>query len=160
MSCRYAIAALLLVAPAPVLAQVPPPPSPAIGTTLMAPGLRVTDLNRAIAFYRTALGLVEAMRLHHGSLTEVMLSADTPRGPLILILLRDDSPGKAPPVTHGDGLAKIVLRVPDVAAVAARLKAAGHPVEAVHQTAQGPAILMMTDPDGYRYELVGNRPPR
>ena len=159
MSCRYAIAALLLAAPTPVLAQVPPP-SPAIGATLMAPGLRVTDLDRAIAFYRTALGLVEATRLHHGPLTEVMLSADSPRGPLILILLHDDSPGKALPVTHGDGLAKIVLRVPDVAAVATRLKAAGHPVEAVHQTAQGPAILMMSDPDGYRYELVGNRPPR
>ncbi|WP_188061902.1 VOC family protein [Sphingobium sp. KCTC 72723] len=158
MSCRYAIAALLLAAPTPVLAQVPPPP--AIGTTLMAPGLRVTDLDRAIAFYRTALGLVEATRLHHGPLTEVMLSADTPRGPLILILLHDDSAGKAPPVVHGDGLAKIVLRVPDVAAVATRLKAAGYPVEAVHQTAQGPAILMLSDPDGYRYELVGNRPPR
>jgi catechol 2,3-dioxygenase-like lactoylglutathione lyase family enzyme len=145
-----AAALLLLSVPATALGQ------PLVQASLLAPGLRVTDLDRSITFYRIALGLVPCRTLHHGTLTEVMLCADSVSGRLTLILLRDETPGQSPPVTMGDGLAKIVLRVPDVAAVAARLTAAGHAVEAVHQSGHGPAVLMLTDPDGYRNELVGS----
>lgn len=148
-----AAALLLLSTPAAGLSQ------PLVQASLLAPGLRVTDLERSIAFYRIALGLVPCRTLHHGALTEVMLCADSTSGRLTLILLRDETPGKSPPVTLGDGLAKIVLRVPDVAAVAARLTAAGYAVEAIHQSGRGPAVLMLTDPDGYRHELIGNSPP-
>jgi catechol 2,3-dioxygenase-like lactoylglutathione lyase family enzyme len=147
-----AAALILLSAPVAALGQ------PAVQASLLAPGLRVTDLDRSITFYRIALGLVPCRTLHHGPLTEVMLCADSASGRLTLILLRDEAPDKSPPVVLGDGLAKIVLRVPDVAAVAARMTAAGYPVDAVHQSGQGPAVLMLTDPDGYRHELVGSPP--
>lgn len=153
-----AVALILLSAPAAALGQPAAPPS-AVQASLLAPGLRVTDLDRSMAFYRIALGLVPCRTLRHGSLTEVMLCADGVSGRLTLILLRDEAPGKSPPVILGDGLAKIVLRVPDVAAVASRLTVARYAVDGVHQSGHGPAVLMLTDPDGYRHELVGKSPP-
>ena len=150
-------AALLLAAtPFPALAQDTAPPP--VQANLMAPGLRVTNLDRSIAFYGTALGLVPATTLHHGTLTEVMLCADSKAGKLAVILMRDEAPGKSPPIELGDGFEKIVMRVPDLAAVAARMKAAGYPVGDVRLNAQGPSVLMIRDPDGYSYELVGNAP--
>ncbi len=152
-----AIAAMALVfAATPLPAQAQDAPVQAM---LMAPGLRVTDIDRSIAFYRAALGLVPGMTLHHGLLTEVMLCADSKAGKLVVILMRDETPGKSPPFDLGNGFQKIVMRVPDLAAVVARMKAAGYPVGDVRSTKGMPSTLMIKDPDGYSYELVGNAPP-
>jgi lactoylglutathione lyase len=140
-------------------AQTVPAPAPApVEAKLMAPGLRVTDLDRSLKFYAVALGLVPATTLHFGTVSEVMLAADSKMGNLVLILLRDEAPGKAPPVELGNGFAKIVVRVPDVFAVATRMKAAGYPVGEPHDSGKGPVVLMIQDPDGYTFELVGNSP--
>lgn len=154
MSRAIGLATLLLMASPSAIAQAPAAP---VGARLMAPGLPVADLDRSLAFYRIALGLVAGTTLHHGALTEAMLCADDARGPLALILLHDGGPGKA--TGQGGALAKIVLRVPDVAAVAARMTAAGYPVGAVRVSGEGPAILMIVDPDGYQLELVGGPAP-
>ena len=154
-------AALILVATShPALAQA------RNGTTagvpvqamLMAPGLRVTDIDRSTKFYATALGLVPGTTLHHGPVTEIMLCADSGTGRLALILMRDETPGMSPPVDLGNGFRKIVMRVPDLAAVVTRMRAAGYPVGEIRSTRSGPSILTITDPDGYGYELVGNGP--
>lgn len=84
--------ALLPVGAAPLHAQTPPP----VGATLMAPGLPVADLDKALRFYQVALGLVPATTLQHGPVTEVMLCADGKGGRLTLILLHDKAQ-KAPP---------------------------------------------------------------
>lgn len=140
----------------PAMAQEP---VPAIATSLMAPGLRVSNLERSIAFYQTALGLVPGTTLQHGSLTEVMLCADSKNGRLALILLHDRGQDRSPPITPGNGLAKIVLRVPDLAGVVQRMRAANYATNAIRLSGKGPAILMINDPDGYTFELVGNPPP-
>ncbi|CAM5621289.1 VOC family protein [Sphingobium scionense] len=143
--------ALLPVGAAPLRAQTPPP----VGATLMAPGLPVADLDKALRFYQVVLGLVPATTLQHGPVTEVMLCADGKGGRLALILLHDTAK-KAPPTDSG--IAKIVLRVPDLSGVAARMQAAGYPVGAIRASGKGPAILMIHDPDGHELELVGNPP--
>lgn len=145
-------AVLLAIAPAAFAQDAA---APAVQASLMAPGLRVTDLDRSTKFYAAALGLVPCVTLHHGPLTEVMLCADSRTGKLALILMRDETPGKSPPVQLGNGFQKIVMRVPDLAGVAARMKAAGYPVGEVHQNKGGPSVLMIRDPDGYEFELVG-----
>ena len=143
----------------PVLAQVAQPSAPvAVQAVLMAPGLRVSDLDRAKQFYATALGLVPATVLHHGSLTEMMLCADSAQGKLVLMLMHNDAPGKSSPIVVGDGFQKVVLRVADVAAVAARMKAAGYPVGMPHDSGHGQTVLMIRDLDGYALELVGPTP--
>ena len=156
---RPAFAAALLFVAAPLPAQTQGAASaPAVQANLMAPGLRVTNIDRSIAFYGTALGLVPATTLHHGPVTEVMLCADSKGGKLALILLRDETPGKSPPIDLGNGFEKIVMRVPDLTAVVSRMRAAGYPVGDVRSNRGGPSILMISDPDGYSYELVGNGP--
>ena len=121
----------------------------------------VVDAGRAfffmgkLRFYQVALGLVPATTLQHGPVTEVMLCADGKGGRLTLILLHDKAQ-KAPPADSG--IAKIVLRVPDLSGVASRMQAAGYPVGAIRASGKGPAILMIHDPDGHELELVGNPP--
>ena len=157
---RPICAAVLLVAAIPFQAQAQSTaPAAPVQANLIAPGLRVTDIDRSIAFYGIALGLVPATTLHHGPVTEVMLCADSKAGKLALILMRDETPGKSPPVELGNGFEKVVMRVPDLAAVVARMKAAGYPVGDVRSNKGGPSVLMIKDPDGYDYELVGNGPP-
>jgi catechol-2,3-dioxygenase len=159
-SSARAVALVLAATPLPMLAQARD------GTTartpvqaaLMAPGLRVTDIGRSTRFYEIALGLVPATTLHHGPVTEVMLCADTRAGRLAIILMRDETPGASPPMDLGNGLRKIVMRVPDLAAVITRMKAAGYPVGEIRSSKSGPSVLMIQDPDGYGYELVGNGP--
>lgn len=143
--------ALLPVGAAPLHAQTLPP----VGATLMAPGLPVADLDKALRFYQVALGLVPATTLRHGPVTEVMLCADGKAGRLTLILLHDKAQ-KAPPADNG--IAKIVLRVPDLPGVASRMQAAGYPVGTIRASGKGPAILMIHDLDGHELELVGNPP--
>ncbi|QNG43822.1 VOC family protein [Sphingobium yanoikuyae] len=143
--------ALLPVGAAPLHAQAPPP----VGAILMAPGLPVADLDKALRFYQVALGLVPATTLQHGPVTEVMLCADGKGGRLTLILLHDKAQ-KVPPADNG--IAKIVLRVPDLSGVASRMQAAGYPVGAIRASGKGPAILMIHDLDGHELELVGNPP--
>jgi catechol 2,3-dioxygenase-like lactoylglutathione lyase family enzyme len=152
-----AIVVALLLASSPATAQTAPAAqSPAANgaAVLMAPALRATDLDRSVKFYGTALGLVVGTTLHHGTQTEVILCSDQHMRQTAIILFRDETPGKSPPIVMGNGFDRVVMRVPDVAAVATRMKAAGYPVGEVHASGAGPSILRITDPDGYGFELV------
>jgi catechol 2,3-dioxygenase-like lactoylglutathione lyase family enzyme len=125
---------------------------------LLAPALRTSDLDRSIKFYHVALGLVVGTTLHHGPVTEAILVADGPAHRPVVILLRDQTPGNAPTLDPGNGLAQIVLRVADLGAVVARMQAAGYPVSDIAPAVAGPRTLRIKDPDGYAYELVESAP--
>ncbi|HEX7855149.1 MAG TPA: VOC family protein [Sphingobium sp.] len=143
---------------APSTASFGPAAALAPAASLMGTGLRVSDLDRSIRFYTGIFGMTEAMRLPHGSLTEVMLTFGGKAGPAI-ILLKDSAPGKSPPIALGDGFAKIVVDVRDLDALVARMKQAGLTSGTPHES-MGVKVLFVTDPDGYRYELIqrGTRP--
>lgn len=140
----------LLAVPAFAEPAAAPAPAPAPVAAMLGTGLRVSDLERSIRFYTDVLGMRVAMRLPHGTLTEVMIGFG---GRPALILMKDSDPAKSPPIALGTGFEKIVLDMPDLAAVTARLKAAGLPVGEVHEST-GVKVLFVTDPDGYRYELI------
>lgn len=124
---------------------------------ILGTGLRVSDLDRSLRFYTDVLGMTVAARLPHGTLTEVMLTfGGAPGGPS-LILLHDTAPGKAPPLTLGNGFDKVVLDMPDLAAIIARMRGADLPVGEAHGS-MGVKVLFVTDPDGYRYELIERAP--
>jgi catechol 2,3-dioxygenase-like lactoylglutathione lyase family enzyme len=130
-----------------------------VNAHLMAPGVRVADLDRSIKFYDLALGFVVGTTLHHGTLTEVMLCSDAPDRRLALILLQETASRQSARPKSDNGLAKIVVEVPDVAAVALRLTAAGYPVGTIHAPAPGRAVVNLSDPDGYQLELIGRSAP-
>jgi catechol 2,3-dioxygenase-like lactoylglutathione lyase family enzyme len=112
-------------------------------------GLRVTDLERSLAFYTavgyTVVGTVEETAF--GSLTMLRLPGD---GFVTIELVHDPARGE---VDLGTGINHLVIQVESLdaalAGLAAKGIAAGPP-----DGAGGPRTSWITDPDGYRIELV------
>jgi catechol 2,3-dioxygenase-like lactoylglutathione lyase family enzyme len=112
-------------------------------------GLRVSDLERSLAFY-TALGYAEVGSVpetEFGSLTMLQLPDD----PFVSLELVHDP---ARPVQDVGAVNHLVVQVDDLDATIAELAARG--VTAEPATEPGPEIWTswLTDPDGYRIELV------
>ena len=112
---------------------------------------RVTDLAVSLEFY-TALGYHDVGRIQSGddSLTVLKLPADQV-GALELIHRPADEP-----VDIGTGFGYIVVQVDDIARTVEALSQAGLMPGALvrHAGPEGPQTSQLTDPDGYRIELV------
>ncbi len=115
-------------------------------------GLRVSDLDRSLAFYGQlgylVVGAVEGTQL--GDLTMLRLPGD----PFVAIeLVHDPSKG---PIELGDGLSHLVVQVESLAATLAQLAKGGVLPEApgIQGRPDEPRTSWLTDPDGYRIELV------
>jgi catechol 2,3-dioxygenase-like lactoylglutathione lyase family enzyme len=122
---------------------------------ISGPVLIVSDLERSLKFYTQGLGMIVASRLA-GNPGPGAVVVGPGRRPPPFILLRQRTPEAAtsPPIEIGNGLSRIMLNVPDAAAAAAKLRAAGFDVPAPN----GRGIFAVTDPDGYRYEVIQASP--
>jgi lactoylglutathione lyase len=112
-------------------------------------GLRVTDLDRSLAFY-TALGYAEVGRVPEtgfGSLTMLQLPGD----PFVSLELVHDP---ARPVIDTGAVNHLVVQVDDLDATIADLATRGLPAEPAAEPGPGIRTTWLTDPDGYRIELV------
>lgn len=151
MQLEPLIAALLgfaAIVPGSVAAQTPVPEA---APQIAGPVLIVTDLERSIRFYTEGLGLQVASRLPGKPGPGAVLTAPgTARTPFILLRQRSPEARSAPPLALGDGLSRIMIRVPDAAQAARRLKDAGYSVP----DAAGKQIFFVSDPDGYRFEIM------
>jgi catechol 2,3-dioxygenase-like lactoylglutathione lyase family enzyme len=128
-------------------------PSQDPGPVMMGAAMRSTDLDRSIKYYTSGLGMVVTGKLANGPSTEVFLAFEGRERQTGLIIFKDVTPGKSPPVEHGNAAHRVVLRMPDVAAIATRLTAAGYEAGQIHENGNV-KILMIKDPDGYAFELV------
>ena len=112
-------------------------------------GLRVTDLDRSLAFY-TAVGYAERGRVPEtsfGSLTMLQLPDD----PFVSLELVHDP---ARPVTDTGAVNHLVIQVDDMRATVADLATRGITAEPPTDHGEGMWTSWLTDPDGYRIELV------
>jgi catechol 2,3-dioxygenase-like lactoylglutathione lyase family enzyme len=112
-------------------------------------GLRVTDLERSLAFY-TALGYAVLGRVpatEFGSLTMLRLPGD----PFVSLELVHDP---ARPVTDIGAVNHLVVQVDDLDATIADLATRGVAGEPPAEPGPGIRTSWLTDPDGYRIELV------
>ena len=115
-------------------------------------GLRVSDLERSLAFYTavgyTVAGTVEGTAF--GSLTMLRLPGDDF---VTIELVHDPARGK---VSLGTGLSHLVIQVESLDAALADLAAKGIVAEppGLPGGPDGPQTSWITDPDGYRIELV------
>jgi catechol 2,3-dioxygenase-like lactoylglutathione lyase family enzyme len=112
-------------------------------------GLRVTDLDRSLAFY-TALGYAELGRVpetEFGSLSMLQLPDD----PFVSLELVHDP---ARPVRDIGAVNHLVVQVDDLNATIADLATRGVTAEPLTQPGPGLRTSWLTDPDGYRIELV------
>lgn len=115
-------------------------------------GLRVSDLEQSLAFYAavgyTVAGTVAGTAF--GSLTMLRLPGDDF---VTIELVHDPARGK---VDLGTGLSHLVIQVESLDAALADLAARGIVAEppGLPGGADGPQTSWITDPDGYRIELV------
>jgi len=144
-------AALAAEAPAPA---APSPAATPAQAALMAPVLNVVDPDRSVKFYADTLGMTLGMTLDAGQKREYMLRfSGDPAAPGI-ILMHDRSPQAPTKLDPGTAWSKLVIRVADLDAVAARFDHAGYPREALRDTGHGYKVMFATDPEGHRLELV------
>jgi catechol 2,3-dioxygenase-like lactoylglutathione lyase family enzyme len=112
-------------------------------------GLRVTDLERSLAFY-TAVGYATiggVPETEFGSLTMLQLPDD----PFASLELVHDS---ARPVEDIGAVNHLVVQVDDLGATIADLANRGVVAEPPTEPGPGMRTSWLTDPDGYRIELV------
>jgi catechol 2,3-dioxygenase len=115
--------------------------------------LRVSDLRRALQFYKDLLGFSEIER----AATKVFLSP-TGRPPVILVL--EELPGARPKPARTTGLYHTAIRLPDRAGLARllkRLMAHRWPLQGASDHGVSEA-LYLPDPDGLGVELYVDRP--
>ncbi|TQJ85451.1 VOC family protein [Streptomyces sp. SLBN-31] len=113
---------------------------------------RVTDLDRSLGFY-SALGYAELGRVDvgHGARLVILKFPDEPAASLELV----HRPGDGP-VDVGSGFDHLAIQVDSLATTLETLTQAGLKPEPVQYPggSHGPKTSWLTDPDGYRIELV------
>lgn len=151
---KVVLGALLALGAVPAAAQTAPPmPS----QNIVGPALYVTDSARSIRFYTEGLGMIVRMRFGTAERPDVVVGFGmnpTDAG----IMLITDKQGPVRPIAHAHGFDRIAVRLPGLEAVASRLKAAGFEpgeIKLVHGFVR---MMMVTDPDGYRIELIDSQP--
>ncbi len=113
---------------------------------------RVTDPDRSLAFY-TALGYVPLGRVEPGEGTRLVILKFPGEPAASLELVHRPAGGQ---VDVGSGFDHLAIQVESLAGTLERLKAAGLEPEPVQLPGgpEGPRTSWLTDPDGYRIELV------
>ncbi|MFG2777258.1 VOC family protein [Streptomyces prunicolor] len=113
---------------------------------------RVTELDRSLAFY-TALGYVELGRVEIGDGARLMILNFPGEPAASLELVHRPGAGR---VDVGSGFDHLAIQVDTLAATLERLTDAGlDPGPVQHPGGpRGPKTSWLTDPDGYRIELV------
>jgi lactoylglutathione lyase len=122
--------------------------------SLAAVGIVVQDLDRAVDFYTSIIGMTEAQRIDvpDKHLVEVVLTFSGSRGAAVLLMQFDDGEDH----TYNDDGGKLVVQVGDCVGVTEAARAAGHAV--TREPGEFPGfgmIAMIQDPDGRTVELMG-----
>jgi lactoylglutathione lyase len=116
--------------------------------------IRVLDLDRSIAFYRTTLGLEVADRFDFDSFTLVYLRNAEADFEVELTLNK----GRTTPYAHGEAYGHLAVCVDDLAATHAALTAAGLDPAPIKEFFRDGALMarffFITDPDGYKIEML------
>lgn len=140
--------------PAPVAEAAPPPEKDPL---LSAVGIGVSDLAKSTDFYVNVMGMVKIRSYHLDYMDEEVLGYPDAESFIVLMHWTDGSAR-----TYRDLPIKIVTRVKDPVALAARIKAAGYEVTREPQASAqvgGAIVGFAKDPDGYTLELLPHRQP-
>ena len=113
--------------------------------------INVTDLEKSLAFWETALGLTITHRIEEENFTEVVLAGED--GHRIQLASHHD---KTDPIEHGNGFWKLYLNTDDCAGLYQRCMDAGaESVMAPQLLEQWPVTAaFVLDPDGYTIEIL------
>ena len=152
--CALRLAALALTLAAPAYGAQPAPTAVPQAASFIGTAINVVDLDREIRFYTEALELKVAATLPLGTRTETILNFPGDPSQAALLLMHDTSPAAPKAINHGNGFSRLVIRVTDIAAMAVRLTELGYPHGEVRSGGHGYVVMMMSDPEGFRREVV------
>ena len=144
-----------LATPAPIetVAAAPPQKDP----LLSAVGIGVRDLAKSTDFYVNVMGMKKIRSYHLDYMDEEVVGYPDAESYIVLMHWTDGSARN-----YKDLPIKIVTRVKDPAALAAKIKAAGFEVTREPQASAqvgGAIVGFAKDPDGYMLELLPLRTP-
>jgi lactoylglutathione lyase len=124
--------------------------------SMMASTVPCSNLERSIAFYTKGLGMTLRGQIEMPSGTEAPLAF--PGGGPSIILFKPKADGAA--MNAAGSLYRIILAVPDIMALEAKLNAAGYRLRApiAQQPTYHVAVGQLDDPDGNHLELVQRLP--
>lgn len=138
--------------PTPVAETAPPPQKDPL---LSAVGIGVSDLAKSTYFYVNVMGMEKIRSYHLDYMDEEVLGYPDAESYIVLMHWTDGSPRN-----YRDLPIKIVTRVKDPVALAAKIKAAGYEVTREPQASAqvgGAIVGFAKDPDGYTLELLPHR---
>jgi lactoylglutathione lyase len=140
-------------------AQTPVPASTVSRGAVIGAAVHVSDLQKSLKFYRDALGMRMMAQFNppgaaDKSRPDTVLNFGNGPADTMLMLLSDRSPGGPRRIEHGFGFARVVLRLPDLAAVNASLRANGFAPGEIRGAHGTVTLMMLTDPDGYTVEII------
>ena len=135
------------------------PAAPAMQPTIVGPALYVSDMERSLRFYRDALGMTVRIQFGPKDKPDVMIGfgADPSKPCVLLLSDRSPSPRK---IEHPHGFDRFVIMLEDTPALAERLRAAGFAASLPREVHGTSMMMMVTDPDGYRVEIIDTKPVR
>jgi catechol 2,3-dioxygenase-like lactoylglutathione lyase family enzyme len=143
---------------APAHADLAPPAAATTANKIVGPVLYVTDMARSLKFYRDTLGMTVRSQFGPADRPNTSLGFDAdPKQPSLMLL--SDRAGPAPrKIEHGHGYDRLALLVSNLRAVQARLRQAGYTTSEIRQIHDVHLMMMATDPDGYKVELIDSQP--
>jgi predicted enzyme related to lactoylglutathione lyase len=137
-------------------APVSDTPAKAPAVRLFAATFMITDSERAIIFCTKGMGLTSEPRNEAPRVTKYPIRF--PGGDARLVLMAPKG-GVPAPANRPSG-SHVILAIPDVKALAARLQAAGYPLlgPIIEIKAHNVVVGVVADPDGNQLELVQGIP--
>ena len=139
-------------------------PTPAIPTRILYSMVRVTDLERSVAFYIQVLGMRELRRENftEGQFTLVFLGYGDEANDAVIELTHNWDQQE---YEHGSGYGHLALAVEDIYLACERfsslgitvLREAGPMRFTVDETGHKETIAFIEDPDGYKIELIESK---
>ncbi|MFC0684847.1 VOC family protein [Novosphingobium clariflavum] len=169
MSARPLLAAALIVlcgaatSPAPEVHAAPQGTAPGAASSgdvngmMVGPALYVSDPAASARFYTEGLGMKVRLRFGPPDRPDQLVGYGAGMTQPSIMLLSEKA-GSIARIEHGHGFDRIAFQISGLEQIAARLRKAGYqpgPIEKAHGTMQ---VMMVTDPDGYRLELVDPAP--
>lgn len=116
--------------------------------------IRVLDEDRAVAFYRDALGL-DRIDIHRFDGFSLIYMSNAETGFEVELTVNDD---RREPYSHGDGYGHLAVVVDDLEAAHRRMAELGHAPRDIREFLKDgrpfARFFFVADPDGYQIEVI------
>jgi catechol 2,3-dioxygenase-like lactoylglutathione lyase family enzyme len=152
------LSASAIAQPAPVTAPAPAAVAVLRKDRVLGPGIYVSDPQRSLRFYRDGLGMKVRMQFGPAERPDTIVGFGDDTTEPSVMLLSDRAGAERRKIEHAHGFDRFVVFVTDIEGVSRRLRELGFApgdIRLVHGTS---LMMMATDPDGYRVEIIGNKP--